>query len=75
MNTPLPANPPKSHQKLSSSPTLEGLKKHIAKYYAGEEKELRPAEPGRWTIHSTTTGRQLSTLAIQTRRGFYFLHP
>lgn len=68
----LPANPPKSFQKLASSPTFEGILKQIAKFYGGEEKNLAATGENRWTIHNKADNRQLSTRVIQTKRGFYF---
>lgn len=62
---------PKGFEKLASSPTLDGIKASISRYYAGEEKELRPDKEG-FAVHSVSDGRKLSTEVIQTTRGFYF---
>lgn len=62
---------PKGFEKLASSPTLDGIKASVTRYYAGEEKELRPDSEG-FTVHSMTDGRKLSTAVVQTTRGFYF---
>lgn len=66
--------PPKGFTVAASNSNLEGLKKQIATFYGGEEKELQPIadRPGYWSVHSMMDKRRLSTLVLQTSRGFYF---
>ena len=69
---PLRKSPPKGFTKEASSPTLDGILKHISRYYGGEEKTLEPTEdPSVLRVYSKS-GKMLSTLVIQTTRGYYF---
>ncbi len=61
----------KLQTKYASSPTLEGIKKQIAKFYGGEEKTLRQTEPGVFAVESAS-GKVLSTVVLETKRGFFF---
>lgn len=64
------ANPPKDFRKLASSPTFEGIKQAVAKFYVGE-RELVPAPDDTWSIHGKD-GQPLTPVVIETKRGFYF---
>jgi hypothetical protein len=66
---------PKGFKKLASSPTLEGLKKHISAYYGGESKTLvtRDGTANQWDVFSSTVaGKACGTMAVETSRGFFF---
>lgn len=56
----------------ASSPTREGILAHITRFYCGESKTLQPTLlPGLFAIISPS-GRTLSTVVLETKRGFYF---
>lgn len=62
----------KLETKFAPSPTLEGIKKAIARFYGGEEKTVTLKEPGLYEITSPVTGKVLSTVVVEDKRGFYF---
>lgn len=70
----LRVQPPKTLQKYASAPTMEGIKKQIQSFYHGETKAVEPMEgrPGYYAVKSEMNGRVLSTVVVETKRGFYF---
>lgn len=68
----MPKNPPKGFVKYASSPTKEGIQKSITKFFAGESKEMRRrGDTYIHSLHSTTSGKELTMVVVETTRGFY----
>lgn len=58
---------------LASSNSLKGIKKAIAEFYSGEEKELREATGGRlksWSLHRAN-GETISSVIVR-KKGIRF---
>ena len=65
-------NPPRNFVKYASSPTFDGIKKHIASFYCSE-KIVTPNDDDTFAI-TNSDGQSLSLIVLQTARGFYFGH-
>lgn len=55
---------------LASSPSLEGIKVCIARFFGGERKELQPTPEGGWTIHKDN-GDQIQGVRVILKKGRY----
>lgn len=66
---------PKSFTKYASAPSLSEISKSIAKFYGGEEKEIREKCNGEYTVHSKKDGRTLSTMVLASNGRYYFGTP
>lgn len=64
---------PKNFTKLASSPTLDGIKKNICRFYCSDEAPIM-TDNGTGFALSWPSGKVLSTQVVQTVRGFFFGH-
>jgi hypothetical protein len=55
---------------LGSSNTLDGIRSVIARFYAGESKELAPIDADSWSV-LRTNGEALPGVIVRLKRGRY----
>ena len=67
---------PRGAEKHASAPTLEGIHKHVSRFYGGSPKAIEPTgdQEGVFAI-LTTTGHPLRQQVIRTTSGYHFITP